>query len=149
MKKIISVIAIVLIAALCLPVFAMAANSPVAPSVYKSEVSSNNPNAGSVNKVDKGNNVYELSASAADGNKFVEWKITGDYVVKQGTAKDKVLVIELKSDIKVVAYFNAIDSEGNKEPTSPPSGDSVAYLIVVACFAALAGAGFAFKKVRA
>ena len=148
MKKIISVLAVLLIAALCLPVFAMAAESPVAPSTYKCEVSPNNANAGSVNKVDKGNNVYEITATPANGYKFVEWAINGDQKVVEGTTKEKTLVIELKSDVKAVANFNAISSEGDKDPTSPPSGDSV-YLIVFACLAALAGAGFAFRKARA
>ena len=148
MKKLLSVLAIVLIAAICLPVFAMAADSPVAPSTYKCEVSPNNANAGSVNKVDKGNNVYEITATPADGYKFVDWTITGDYKIVQGTTKDKTVVIELKSDAKAVANFNTISSEGDKDPTSPPSGDSV-YMIVFVCLAALAGAGFAFKKARA
>ncbi len=149
MKKLISVLAIMLIAVLCLPVFAMAADSPVASSTYKCEVSPNNANAGSVNKVDKGDNVYEITATPVDGYKFVDWTITGEYKILEGSTKDKLVVLKLSSDVKAVANFNAISSEGDKDPTSPPSGDSVVYMIVFACLAALAGAGFAFKKARA
>lgn len=148
MKKIISVLAIALIFALCLPVAVMAADSPVAPSTYKCEVSPNNANAGSVNKVDKGNNVYEITATPANGYKFVDWTITGEYEIKQGTAKDKLVIVGISSDVKAVANFNAISSEGDKDPTAPPTGDSV-YMLVFACLAALAGAGYAFKKARA
>jgi len=149
MKKLISVLAIALIAAICLPVFVMAADSPVAPSTYKCEVAPNNPNAGSVNKVDKGENVYEIGGTPADGYNFINWTITGDYEIVDGSLTDKTLVIKLKSDVKAIANFNAVDSEGDKDPTSPPSGDSVVYMIVFACLVAFAGAGFAFKKSRA
>lgn len=148
MKRFISVLAIVVIMALCVPVFAMAAESPVAPSTYKCEVTPNNPNGGSVNKVDKGNNIYEISATPATGYEFIDWTITGEYKLEQGTTKDKLIVIALSSDVKAVANFNIVDSEGDGKPTAPPTGDSI-YLLVFACFAALAGAGFAFKKVRA
>ncbi len=148
MKKLISVLAIALIFALCLPVAVMAADSPVAPSTYKCEVSPNNANVGSVNKTDKGNNVYEITATPADGYKFVDWTITGEYEIKQGTAKDKIVIISISSDVKVVANFNAISSEGDKDPTAPSTGDSV-YMIIFACLSALAGAGYAFKKARA
>ncbi len=148
MKKLLAVIAVVLVFAFCLPVCAMAVPSPVIPSEYECEVSPNNANAGSVNKVDKGENVYEIIATPANGYKFVNWTIEGNYVVKEGSLTGTRVVIELSSDVKAVANFNAKGSDGDKDPTSPPSGD-VVYLIAIACLVALAGAGFAFKKARA
>ncbi len=148
MKRLLSVIAVVIVFALCLPVCAMALPSPVIPSTYECEVSPNNANAGSVNKVDKGENVFEITASPATNYKFVNWTIEGDYVIKEGTLNSARLVIELKSDVKAVANFNAKSSDGDKDPTSPPSGD-VVYLIAIACLVALTGAGIAFKKARA
>lgn len=148
MKRLISIIAIVIIVALCLPVSAMALESAVKPSTFECEVISGNPNAGSVNKVDKGDNVYEITAIPAKGYQFVGWSITGDYTIKEGSTKDKVVIIAITEDVRAVANFNAKPSDPDKDPDSPISGDNV-YLYVVACFAALAGAGFAFKKARA
>ena len=149
MKKIISIIALVLVFALCVPVFAMASVSPVAPTTYKCDVISNNPNAGSVNKVDKGGNIYEISASPADGYKIVSWTITGDYKIVQGSTTDAVIIISANGDVSAVANFNAVDTDVDSKPSSPQTGDTVLYMIVLAGLMALAGAGFAFKKVRA
>lgn len=149
MKKIISAIALVLVFALCIPVVAMAANSPVAPSTYVCEVVSNNPNAGSANKVDMGNNVYEITATPTDGYKFVEWKITGEHKVEPGSTPEKLIITAINGDVKAVAVFNAVDADVDGKPTSPVTGDSMVYVLVLVSLVALAGAGFAFKKVRA
>ena len=112
------------------------------------EVTTNNVNAGTAGKVEKKDNVYEITATPIKGYEFVDWTIVGDYELVEDNDSGTLVIVAVKDVVKVVANFKQVDSDKD-DSSSPQTGDTVVYMIVFAGLMALAGAGFAFKKVRA
>lgn len=151
MKKAFALLLVfVLMFTLAIPSFA--ADSFVAEDV--ASVTLKTEGNGTVNKDTKGN-LVTLTANAASGEEFKEWKLSGtkdtDYKIVEGALTEKVIKIEVINDVTATAVFTANngaagDSDGSD--TSPESGYNEVALIAFA-IVSIFGLSIAVKKVKA
>lgn len=147
-KKTIAMLIAVLMIAACVPVLAFAAESPAPTDKYVLTLKSDNASAGSVTKTSKGNDTWEIVATANDGYKFVEWKVSdGDIIYSSNDKNSATAVIKVTKNATVLALFSAKSTGGSDSDKSPETGSSIA-LLAFACASSLAGAAFVAKKAR-
>lgn len=163
MKRVIT-IALVLVLVFSLSISALALDSPSGKKYYGISVSYS-PSDGSLgtasadsDKVlitEHDDGTVTLTAVEKGNGVFSAWQITGDYDIVSGSLTDKTITIRPHSDISAVATFTKPGSTpdekpttpGNKNNTSPKTGDPLLYLIGLLVLGLGAGT-LAVKKIK-
>lgn len=148
MKRVISLLIVVLILAMTSAVAVGAIESPTKANVWNITVGTEGSGTATADRYqithdDEGN----ITLNAEDGNdKFVRWKITGDYTIISGDLTSRTLTIKPGSDLNAVAVFSSgqqttsssTSSGTNSGSTSPKTG-SFTYVFILTLIALAAG----------
>lgn len=149
MKKTLSVLVAVIIAALsAMPAFAVVSSpSPTASKEYSIVVHNNEGGSGSyTTKTDKDGKHATIVAHPKNGYEFVKWIINGKYEITEGDLNSKTLKLLLKGNVVATPVFRKIKTGSkttgspvvvNRSSTSPKTGDNTVYFAIGLSAAAL------------
>ncbi len=153
MKKIISILTALALLCSFATLFASAEKSPSGKPTYKVTIDYgiDEDAEPDFDYVQDGETVTLISNTKNDDDDkyiFIRWSITGDYEIISGTLTSPTLVIKPLGDVKilqVVEKYEEVDKDPDKKPdkkpskkpqgdkndseTSPPTGDSIVYIL--------------------
>ena len=147
MKKIISILMILVILGTCTAVVAGALESPTKEQSWHITVKTDGDGSADADKYSIIKNEDEtVTLTAKDGvDSFTEWQIDGSYTIVDGSLTSRVLTIKPSSDIVATAKFGGGSSSSksssgtNSSSTSPKTG-SFTYALILTLLAVAAGA---------